>query len=34
MESEVLRVNYDISNNWNELQFVSTVDFNDITRYK
>ena len=34
MESEVLRVNYDISNNLNELQFVSIVDFNDITRYK
>ena len=34
MESEVLWVKHDISNNLNELQFVSIVDFNDITRYK
>ena len=34
MESEVLWVKHDISNNLNEFQFVSIVDFNDITRYK
>ena len=34
MESEVLRVNHDISNNLNVLQFVSIVDFHEITRYK
>ena len=34
MESKVLRVNYEISNNLNELPFFLIVDFNDITRYK
>ena len=34
MESEVLRVKHDISNNLNQLQFISIVDINDISRYK
>ena len=34
MESELLRVKHDISNNLNQLQFISIVDINDINRTK
>ena len=34
MESEFLRVKHDISNNLNQLQFISIVDINDINRIK
>ena len=34
MENELLRVKHDISNNLNQLQFISIVDINDINRIK
>ena len=34
MESEELRVKRDISNNLNQLQFISIVDIDDINRVK
>ena len=34
MENELLRVKQDISNNLNQLQFISIVDINDINRIK
>ena len=34
MKSELLRVKRDISNNLNQLQFISIVDINDINRIK
>ena len=34
MENELLQVKHDISNNLNQLQFISIVDINDINRIK